>query len=119
MRQGLDIGCYLGGFLLQFSNTVLDFKQFEGALLEFCQVESQQFNTLTNVVMKLSCDPGALLLLLPNQPAGPTQEGLLRQLALGDVRYHAYNPQHFALFVEVKRLLLSSQTTLPSGRTTR
>src|ERR1700689_1835643 len=57
VRQGLDIGCDLGGLLLQFSDTVPDFKQVERALLELCQVDSQQCNTLTDVVMKLSGDP--------------------------------------------------------------
>jgi hypothetical protein len=79
-----------------------DFSQIRRVLVELFQLDGQQCETLTNVVVKLSGDPVTLLLLRLNQPAAHVCERRFRQFALRNIRYHAYNPQHFALFVEVR-----------------
>src|SRR3984957_5078858 len=48
-------------------------------------VGSEKCETLTNVVVKLSGDPCALLLLCLNHPAAHTCEGRFRQLTVGEI----------------------------------
>ncbi len=52
--------------------------------------------------MKLPGDPVTLLFLGLNQSAAHVCKRRFRQFGLRNIRYHAYNPQHLALFVEVR-----------------
>src|ERR1700730_5698823 len=55
-------------------------------LWELPQFDCQQGETLTDVIVKLSGDSSAVLLLCLNQPATQVSEGHFRPLALGDVQ---------------------------------
>lgn len=63
VREGLDIGCYRARLPLKFAHTAADFRRIGKLLAELVQLYGHQCETLSEVVVKLSCDPGALLLL--------------------------------------------------------
>ena len=66
MRQGLDIGRYLRGLLLEFAHAAENFRQSDRVLPELLYFDGQQSETLTDVVVKLSADPGTFLFLCLN-----------------------------------------------------
>src|SRR4029077_18595443 len=66
----------------------------------FFQLDRQQRDSLIDVVVELSRDPGTLLCMGLNQPAADACKSLFCQFTLRDVRHHSYRPQHFASLVE-------------------
>src|ERR1700726_5329555 len=60
--------------------------QIERILWELPQFDCQQGETLTDVIVKLSGDSSAFLLLCLNQPATQVCEGHFRPFALRDVQ---------------------------------
>src|SRR6266481_964901 len=64
------------------------------------QLDRQQCDTLADVVVKLSGDPGSFLLLCLNQPAAHAGEGRFRQLALGDVHHGTHELLHIPRCVQ-------------------
>ena len=77
MRERLNICRDLHGLLLQFGRLAF-VKQTGRAVREFCQLDRQQGETLTDIVMKLSGNPGSFLLLCVDQPAAQAGERLFR-----------------------------------------
>src|SRR5271170_3419202 len=81
VRQGLNIGRYLGGLLLYFGDVSRELGRIGRALLELCQFNGQQRETLTDIVVKFSGDPATFLLLRLNQLAAHARESRVRQFA--------------------------------------
>src|SRR5580704_18878986 len=95
VRQGLDISRYLRGLPPEFAHTVTNFnRQIGRVLLDLFQLDGQQCETLTDVVVQLSCDTGTFLLLCLNQPAAQACKGPLRQFSLGDVDKGDHSPNN-------------------------
>src|SRR5271170_1653631 len=81
VRQGLNIGRYLGGLLLYFGDVSRELGRIGRALLELCQFNGQQRETLTDIVVKFSSDPAAFLLLCLNQFSAHARQSRIRQFA--------------------------------------
>src|SRR5258705_2834158 len=64
------------------------------------QLDRQQRDSLIDVVVELSRDPGALLFMGLNQPAADACKSLFCQFTLRDVRHHSYRSQHLSSLVE-------------------
>jgi hypothetical protein len=69
-------------------------------MLELFKSYLQERHPLTQIVVQLSGNARALLLLRLNQPAAHARKGLFRQLTLSYVRDYAYDSQRPALTVE-------------------
>ena len=93
VRQGLNIGGYLQGLLLKVTHTGADFsRQIGRVVLELFYLDCQQGETLTDVVVKISANPGTFLLLCLNQLTAHVCERRLRQFTLGDVDKRDHGP---------------------------
>ena len=97
VRQRLNIGGYLRNLLLEFAHTAADFGQNERVFVELLQLDSQQGETLTDVVVKLSANPGTFLLLCLNQLAADVCKRGFSQFALGDVDKSDHCPDNLPL----------------------
>src|SRR5438477_5638641 len=93
VRQGLNIGSYLGNLFLEFTHTATDTGQDDRIVVKLLYLDGQERETLTDVVVKLPADPATFLLLCLNQLAAHTCKRSFGQFALGDVakRYHSSN----------------------------
>src|SRR6516165_2034887 len=66
---------------------------------QLLDVDCQQSQLLVNVVVELSSDTGAFLLLYRNQFAGHGSKSLLRLLALGHIHIYSDHSQGFTGFI--------------------
>jgi hypothetical protein len=68
--------------------------------LQLFEFNSQQRELLVDIVVKLSPDPGAFLLLCFDQFFGKARKSLFCPFDVGYIGYHTDHPQHFAIRIE-------------------
>ena len=95
VRQRLNIGRDLHGLRLQL-NRLPSVTQTGRGDREFRQVDRQQGETLTDIVMKFSGNSGAFLLLRVNQLVAQARKGLFGPILLGDIPGDLGNPHQGA-----------------------
>src|SRR5262249_49507775 len=83
MRQGLDIAPEFLNLLKAPLDAMLDLATGSGkSLFQILQISNHQCNSLIDVVVQFSGDPGAFLLMRLDQLAAHTRESFLVPLAL-------------------------------------
>jgi hypothetical protein len=93
MRQQLNVTAYCVRVIPQFLHPKLHFgRQVHLFSFNEFQLHCQHRKTLGDIVVKFSCDPGALLLLCFPEFAIQSQERLFCLLALGDIQIDANHP---------------------------
>src|SRR5215469_3829246 len=97
MNVGGDLDRPLSQFLYSFHDFM---RRIRSILLELCEIDCQQSESLANVVMKFSCNPLAFLLLCLNQLSGHTRYDLFGSLEISYICDHSDHPQQFPFAVE-------------------
>ena len=86
MRQSLQVGPrFLSRVLSEFVGARLFQATSERAVLGVLRVDCHHCESLVDVVVKLSGDPGAFLLLRFNQLSAHVGKNVFGELALGDI----------------------------------
>src|SRR5215469_12516023 len=97
VRDGLHVIANLNRFFIELLRST---PSLVWVLTQLLQLDRQQSESLRDIVVKLSANPGALLLLRLNEPSVYVEQCLFRCLVVGDIGYHSDHPQHAALFVK-------------------